>query len=351
MKFTGKRCFAFAGRAILIALFFCFATMPYLQTRQAEAELPAEEALSPAQMDELWKKAERFMPSAAPPNEPSAGSLLPLDMDESLIDWVKLDEGLELLELGLSRQPGGALALTAPVAQADFIILRVDPELYEFTLHMASEDGEHRTLSEHAGLHGLSAAINAGMYLQDNLTNTGYMQSSTHVNNPRIVTRFGVFFVAEPHMDSLPKARLLEKNDLGEKPKKFLNHYAIVVQNFRLFSAVGEVLWPNNQNIHSISALAQDKNGNILLMLCRFQLSPADFSRLVMSMPLDCISAMYLEGGSHAKLLLKGRDGGEASVWRGKRNSILALDGPADAPLPNVLGIRPRPKEADPHDD
>lgn len=324
-------------------------------------------------MDEIWKNAERFIPSGPPlpgaaPNvntdaqdtpvvppaeqvAPSTAAPLVINIDENIITWSQLDEGLELLQLGVTRKNGGGLSISAPLSPADIIVLRVDPELYEFTLHMASEDGEHRTLAEHASRHGLSAAINAGMYLQDNLTNTGYMQNSTHINNPRIVTRFGVFFVAEPHMDSLPKARLLEKNELGEKPEKFLNHYTIVAQNFRLISTEGEVLWPDTQSIHSISALAQDKNNNILLMLCRYQFSPAEFSRLLMALPLDCASAMYLEGGSPAGLLLKSPSGGEPLVWRGKRNSILPLDGPADATLPNVLGIRPRPKESAPHDD
>lgn len=315
----------------------------------AEADVPA---LSPEELEALWKTAEKLEPAAAPANDPEAPAPLQVTIDESLIQWKVLDEGLELLELGLVKSGPGTLAL-APLAApaADLIILRVDPEHYEFTLHMASEDGQQRTLAEHATLHGLTAAINAGMYLPDNLTNTGYMQNATHINNPRIVSRFGVFFVTEPHMDSLPKALLLEKKELGEDPAKFLNYYTIVVQNFRLISTEGEVLWPKSQSIHSIAAMAQDKDGRILMMFCRFQLSPADFASLIMALPLDCSAAMYLEGGSPAGLLLKSFNGNGPSIWRGKRNSILALDGPADAPLPNVLGIRPRPKESAPHAD
>lgn len=316
------------------------------------AQLPAlavEAESGPAQLEKAWEVARKMAPAA----EPQSGNdtrPLTLRIERALAEWKAAAPGLDLMELCLTLSSDDVLSLAVPVDPPDLVILRIDPELYEFTLHMASEDGAHRSLAEHAALHGLTAAINAGMYLPDNLTNTGYMQSSTHTNNPRIVSRFGVFFVAEPNMDSLPKALMLEKSDLGENPAKFLTHYQIGVQNFRLLSAAGEVLWPESQNIHSISALALDKGGKALMILCRFQLSPADFSRLLLALPLDCATAMYLEGGSQAGLLLK-LPGAEPGVWRGKRNSILALDGPADAAVPNVLGVRARPKEASPNDD
>lgn len=327
----------------------------------AEPDHPAKESAAPgAEARETREGAEGAFGSAeGEAAAPAAGRVTPAEppalafsVDDGLVRWRTLDEGLELLELGLSRAGPGRLAPASLPASssgpAELIVLRVDPERYEFTLHMASEDGRSRSLAEYAARHGLTAAINAGMYLPDQRTNTGYMQSGTHVNNPRIVSRFGVFFLAEPRTASLPKARLLEKSDLGDEPGKYLSHYNIVVQNFRLISSEGEILWPESENAHSITSLAQDGKGNILLMLCRFQLSPADFARLIQALPLDCAAAMYLEGGSPAGLLLKSFEGGEPSVWRGRRNSILALDGPADAALPNVIGIRPRPKEAAP---
>lgn len=253
---------------------------------------------------------------------------------------------LDVLQLGLTRSSNNGnsfISLSLPAQPEDLVIIRSDTTHYEYTLHMASEDGEHRSMAENAERHGLVAAINAGMYLPDNLTNTGFMQSSTHTNNPRIASRFGMFFVAGPELSGMPEAALLEKSEMGEKLSETLSQYRIAVQNFRLLSSDGEVLWPESTTLHSICALAEDKEGRILFIMCRFPLSPADFSRLLLALPLDIGPVMYLEGGSHAGMLLRvpGQDGGSQTVWRGKRNSILALDGAPDAPLPNIIGIRP----------
>lgn len=348
MQFHTNYFFSLGLKAIAVTLALCCAAAG---ARASAEDDPYAPAPNQKQLEAPWKSAETAPQAAAQPEESVAPATLKIDIDEKLVTWKKLNEGLELLELGIKNN-SGSLVLTESSGQpAELIILRVNPEYYEFTLHMASEDGQQRSLAEHASLHGLTAAINAGMYLPDNLTNTGYMQSSTHTNNPRIVSRFGVFFVAEPYMDDLPKALLLEKSELGDDPAKFLNYYKIVVQNFRLISAGGEILWPKGQSVHSISALAQNKNGDILLILCRYQLSPADFARMIMTMPLESSSVMYLEGGSPAGLLLNISNGNAPYVWRGRRNSILALEGSPEAPVPNVLGLRLRPKEPAPHDD
>lgn len=333
-------------RAIIIALILCCAIVSYFKiSGSASAVEPAGPYDDNTKLaEDTWKIASQMNPGAAPDSTVGAADPLLTDIDQSLIIWEKLSDGLELLELGLVKSGNSTLRAALPQARpADLTILRIDPEFYEFTLHMASEDAVRRSLAEHGKTHNLVAVINAGMYLPDNVTNTGYMRNSTHTNNPRIVSRFGVFFVAEPVGNtSLPKAALLEKSALEQDAETILNKYKIVVQNFRLISTDGKILWKESQTAHSISALAQGANGNMLMVLCRFQLSPADFSRLLLALPLECSSAMYLEGGSHSGMFLKKPDLPEPVVIRGKSGSVLAIDAPSESALPNVLGIRPR---------
>ncbi|MDL2285261.1 phosphodiester glycosidase family protein [Desulfovibrio sp. OttesenSCG-928-F07] len=284
-------------------------------------------------------------------NTPAATDLrsTPLEIEFAFTEmpWVNVENGLELVELAVTREPrlGFQVINVTPVTAAEpasLIILKVNPALYEFTLHMASEDGVHRSLAEHAAVNSLYAVINASMYLPDNLTSTGLLQSSTHTNNPHIAARFGAFFLAEPDQTTLPTAVLREKDELEPDINATLSHYKIIVQNFRLFDRNGNTLWPENTSAHSISAMADDVDGNILFILCRLPLSPADFSHLMLTLPVTCRSGMYLEGGSQAGLLVKAPDSDEKKVWMGKRNSFLTIDGPLDAPLPNVIGLRPR---------
>lgn len=334
-------------KVAVIALLLCAGIILHFRIMAAELE----EAIAPPTMptmEELWKAAEEAMPAAGPEEYPAQNGvqLLALNLDPSLVNWNPLGEGMEILELGLARSGLNgktSLSLAVSAVPADLIILRINPKFYEFTLHMASEDGEQRSMAEQAQRNGLVAAINGGMYLPDNLTNTGYMQSPTHTNNPRVVSKFGMFFLAGPKENILIPAALVEKSQLGEEPLKELSLYKIAVQNYRLVSTDGQVLWPESPNTHSISALAQDAADNILFILCRFQLSPADFGRLLLALPIECGPVMYLEGGSQAGLLLRlyGPSGGSQAVWRGKRNSILPLDGPPDAPIPNIIGLRP----------
>ncbi len=271
-----------------------------------------------------------------------------IELEIAEIPWAQVRIGLDLAELGIvkSLQDGqNRISITQMPqgAQAGLVILRVDPNLYEFTLHMASEDGKLRSLQEHAQTNNLLAVINAGMYLPDNLTSTGFMQSSSHINNPRIASRYGAFFMAGPDDPALPQAAVREREELETSLEELIGHYAITVQNLRLFGSNAKVLWPESGNTHSISAMADDAEGNLLLILCRAALSPADFSRVLLELPLSCRVAMYLEGGGQAGLLVKFPQGGMAEkVWRGKRNSFIPMEGPSNAALPNVIGLRPR---------
>lgn len=234
--------------------------------------------------------------------------------------------------------PGFALAeVTAEDPYAEMVIVRINPERYDFTLHMASE-GQNGSLAEIAKAHSLLAAVNAGMYLPDQITNTGYMKSPTHVNNPRIASRFGAFFVACPKKKHLPRAALLDRQT--DNWQSALDEYSLAVQNYRLINTRGEVLWTPGAAAHCIAALGQDAEGNILLLFSKTPMNPAAFAATLVTWPLNIRSLMYLEGGSPAALLVRAGDVDE--LWSGNRFGRLLGTRQSEKPTPNILGIRAR---------
>ena len=246
--------------------------------------------------------------------------------DPSSLTWRAHKPGLEV---GEQTVPGSLR------------ILRIDPALWEFSLHMASEQGGSLSLGEWARRQGLEAGINASMYLPDNKTSIGYMRGPGHVNNSRKGGRLGAFFAAEPESAAspdIPAAAIYEREtpDLEQR----LSAYSVVVQNYRLIDGSGKILWASGGPLHSIAAVAEDASGRILFILAADPMPSADFAALLQRSNLSLKAVMYVEGGMQAGIFLRenGPDA-PATVWRG-RQPLLKLEG--DVPLPNILGIRPR---------
>ena len=258
------------------------------------------------------------------------------------IVWQNLEPGLDMARVDVNFFRGGADASEgregeqlSERARASVTLLRIMPDRFAFSLHMASEKGL-APLGELADREGFIAAINAGMFQQDKLTSTGYLKNATHANNARIASNFGAFFVAEPLGRSrLPQARLLDRQ--RDDWKADITRYAIVMQNYRMNAPDGVVLWKRRDRLHTISALSQDASGRLYFIFCRDLVQGTDFATQLLRLPLQLQTLMYLEGGSEAALLI--RSGGINTVETGPqlwgRGSELLL--------PNVLGLRRKP--------
>lgn len=250
------------------------------------------------------------------------------------------------------------------------VILRIDPRHYEFLLLSHSEQGHSLSPFQWASQHGLSAVINASMYLPDAKTSTGYMRNGDHVNNDFIHKRFGSFFVASPFPDGrvffrekeqpadedtgessplpegqtgsfegeMPSATLLDRQTDDWNP--LIDRYAVVVQNFRMFNAARMPLWPEDGNAFSIAAVALDAQGNLLFIHCRTPLSVYNLTRMLLDLPLRIQKAMYVEGGPQASLHIQA--GNIRRTWTGRYASDFWGGVQTERPLPNVIGARKR---------
>ena len=252
------------------------------------------------------------------------------------VGWQRLEEGLDSADI----ITGSGWPLFA---------VRISPQQFDFVLCASSEHGSPRSLAHWSSDFALVAAINAGMYLPDARTSVGYMRQGQHINQKRLANRPGAFFVAGPDRSArpdLPAAAILDRDD----PRwQWLDSFALVVQNYRLIDASGNILWQRGGPTHAIAAVAEDRQGRILFLYAPGPLDPYEFSRELLDLPLGVRTAMYVEGGNQAGLLMraapdaaKPADGAYPAGMRvlGGQGRALLPALAEGAVLPNVLGVR-----------
>ena len=220
-------------------------------------------------------------------------------------------------------------------------ILKLDSTHFDFRLFSSSfEGGRAKSMREWAEEKCLAAAINACMYQTDGLTATGHMRSGEKLNNRHIAKKYGSFFVSGPLRPGLPQASVLDRH--SDDWQALLPLYENVVQNFRLMGQNGEQLWPENGPRHAVASVAEDHEGRILFLLCSEPVSVHDFVDALNAFPgLALKSAMYVEGGSDAALLME--KGGQPLLVNGLSPAGYMLSNRGDdIPLPNIIGVKRR---------
>lgn len=243
------------------------------------------------------------------------------------IRWEKLEPGLEYAEF--------KLADTAVPDQGFVRILRVAPEQWTFRLLSKKEHGTSRSAGRWADEFGLVAAINAGMYQEDYVSNVGYMRGPETKNNRYVNAYKSVFAFAARDGQSLPRIF-----DLDVTPFDWVSErYAGIVQNLRLIKRPGVNRWSPQSKRWSEAALAQDEKGRILFIFMGWPMTMHDFNERLLALPLGIVAAQHMEGGQEASLSVR------------HPNLTLDMFGGFDAnldqndiirsawPIPNVLGL------------
>ena len=114
-----------------------------------------------------------------------------------------------------------------------------------------------------------------------------------------------------------------------------------VSQNLRLIASPGRSVWKENGRRWSEAALAQDREGRLLLLHTRAGLSMAELNARLLALPLGIVRAMHLEGGPEASLAVCAP--GLRLERVGSFETGFAGDDNLEAwPLPNVLAFGER---------
>jgi hypothetical protein len=254
--------------------------------------------------------------------------------------WVELAPGMELDTFTVDNP---RLADDARI-----IILRIDTKFWEPVLIGKSwNDGfENKTVKGWCESHQLIAAINAGMFATDYTTHVGYLGSKGHVNSSHVNKYMSVAAFDPRKGKGLPEFRIFDLDDPGVTMDKIQRDFASVVQNLRLIKRPGQNRWGLGNKMWSEAALGEDRAGRILFIFCRLPFSMHDFNRALLSLGIGLVAAQHLEGGPEAQLYVS--IGNVRREMFGSYGTWPQEDGAhaASWPIPNVLGVRPRPAAA-----
>ncbi len=244
--------------------------------------------------------------------------------------WTALAAGLDLGRFTLDG-PG------FPGAQVH--VLRIDPRRWELTIHgLPSGESVGYTAREWSRREGLVAAINAGMYQADYRTHTGYM-----IVDGRVLSRGRNGYLSAAAFGPVdPKDPPFRVFDLDDDPlASVLPRYRRVVQNLRLVKRPGENRWSPLERRWSEAALGEDREGRALFILCAAPLPLDQLIDAVLALPLGLVAAQHLEGGSQAQLFVSAA--GQSIELVGGHEGTFPDPGRPAWPIPNVIGVRPRP--------
>lgn len=247
--------------------------------------------------------------------------------------WISLADGVEyttfVLEKGVEYD-GGRLH-----------IIRIDPEIAELEVFLASQhDGKPRTAKQWVDEFNLIAAINAGMYAQDYRTNVGYLRNGEHLNNPKWHPQYKSVLAFGPMKKGLPSATIVDLDSEGSKES--LSDYKTLIQNLRLIKGNGINVWSASDKAWSEAAVAMDKQNRILFIFCMAPFNMREFNGILLSLPLDIVKAMHVEGGPEASLSIRSEKINLDLCGSYEASLIYEKTCSRQWQIPNVLGVKRR---------
>jgi len=242
--------------------------------------------------------------------------------------WERLEPGLEF---------GAFRSRLAAAGDRLVRVLRIDPARYRLRLlNASSEPGGHaRTAREWAERDHLAAVINASMYQADMRSSVSLMLTRGHVNNSRL-SKDKAVLAFDPLEAGLPPVQIIDRE--CQDFAALRDHYATLVQSIRMISCDGRNVWEPRQGAWSTAAIGIDKSGRILFIHARAPHTTHDLIEVLLELPIDLKSAMYVEGGSEAQMFVQA--GGKVLEFAG---SLEDQDDTSPAhlvwPIPNAVGI------------
>lgn len=150
-------------------------------------------------------------------------------------------------------------------------------------------------------------------------------------------------FVAEPKGMSpdLPRATILDLLNKPVNPAKL--PWSQGLQSFPLLlDHKGTIRSRNSDKKANRTVIATDRSGNILVFNCATKFfSLYDFARFLKNSKFDVDSALNLDGGTEAQLLIKTKDFEfySSASWQDSLGNLLDLE---SYRLPTVVGVFPR---------
>ncbi len=264
--------------------------------------------------------------------------------------WQPLADGLEIAEFELK--------LPLPSGDSRITVLRIDPKRWNLKILTSKEFAYKSGLSvkEWARLHGLTAVINAGLFLPDHATHAGYMKTpaTTHAGRRNGYQSLALF---SPEDDTSPPFQILDLDEEEKDLTELAQPYRYALQNLRLIKRPAVNRWKPQLRRWSEAALGEDSEGRALFIYAPEPIGMHQFNEALLSLNIGVVAVHHLEGGRQAQMYV--RHGDYEKAFSGSTEvSIIEKDlGISGWPIPNVIGIVPadpppasKPKAAAPTD-
>ncbi len=247
--------------------------------------------------------------------------------------WKSIARGVEYGRFHINPSAG--------TGNGEIHVVRIDPAQAKLKLLLASEhDRKNRTTAEWCEEFHLIAAINAGMFLKDYLTNVGYLRNGSHLQNRRWNRKYKSVLAFDPQQTELPPAVMIDLDEPSATQKAA--GYRTVVQNLRLMKDRGVNVWQASEKKWSEAAVGMDGIGRVLFLFSRFPLPMKEFNEKIKSLALDVTRLMHMEGGPVASLSIRAKDvhldlSGSFETFIQENDLNLQ-----QWPIPNVIGVQAR---------
>lgn len=251
--------------------------------------------------------------------------------------WTPLAPGLELGTFAINKP--------SPMGDSQITILRIDPKLWELVLISKSWNSEskNKTVRDWCENYKLTAAINAGMFNADYATHVGYLASRGQVNSSQVNKYMSVAAFDPRKGKGLPEFRIFDLDDPSVTMDTILGDFSSVVQNLRLIKRPGKNQWSQQGKMWSEAALGEDSSGRVLFIYSRSLLTMNDLNRKLLSLGIGLVAAQHLEGGPAAQLYIRIGNVTHEMFGSYETSSRENNGNAAPWPIPNILGVRPRP--------
>jgi hypothetical protein len=191
-------------------------------------------------------------------------------------------------------------ASPAGVGDGIITVVRLDPSRFAPRLFTAARDGGARPLPAWARAHGLAAAINASMFLQDGRSVTLMIQDGV-ARQTREPDGFGGFFAFGD-----TSAAFLGNGCPGFQPRAMRRRYRSIVQNYRLLDCGGHAIRWADEKLYSAAAIGMDREGRFALVHSRTPFHMRSLAAMLASPNVGLRHLHYVEGGPEASLVAPG---------------------------------------------
>jgi phosphodiester glycosidase len=219
-------------------------------------------------------------------------------------------------------------------------VMRLDPARTRVRMHHYTQEPEQQplTIVEWQRRTGALAVFNAGQYYPD-LSYMGVLVSGGKVISGRLHPRFKAALVADPVRGG-PAARVLDLEDDPLDPDAL--GWREVAQSFMLFDHRGTLRVRKSTLIANRTAVAEDREGRLLVITTEGGYTLPEFVRLLREEPLHLSQAMSMDGGSEAELCVKIDSFRYASFgeWNGDAGAAAAAGARVELPAVVTVGAR-----------